>query len=482
MSWEQCTKDRAKSCAREKDEGYSRCTEQRDEGYSECTQTRDDGFRRCCDWAPCSWFCRAWVWVSHIVCVIWTWISNIVCVAWTWVANVVCVLWVYATAPVCLAIGKLILGLDGLLRWGLATFGSIVAGIIDFVFHPVESIGTIGSLLGGCPSARANEPGPLQIIAHHGAPLELPENTIQSCARALTLKANAVEIDLCMTADGEVVLWHDWHPDDVVSLTRQLELGQGDVAFKPHVPPIGSAWRKPTVELTLEEFRAHYSYLDERDPVDRIKWQIAHGPVDPTIPTLGEFFSATREWPSLRTVYLDVKMPSASALLYAGRMMDQIDASVRAGRRGLEIVIMVPDPMVLRVMKTRAHEQGYSQAFTWDVEFPAGIVLNPAKFSAVAHATSSQFHNSVASVGRPTVATLFPWRVYRRTIDHDVRRRDEVNADPGTLNAGVEIAKLVAWTINDPDEMRCLATMGVTGIITDRISDLAGVASSVGRL
>jgi len=61
------------------------------------------------------------------------------------------------------------------------------------------------------------------------------------------------------------------------------------------------------------------------------------------------------------------------------------------------------------------------------------VILNPLKHSAVDHAVSSLFHNAAASVGRP-VAALFPWRVYRRTIAHDIGRRNEVNANPAAEN------------------------------------------------
>ena len=102
------------------------------------------------------------------------------------------------------------------------------------------------------------------------------------------------------------------------------------------------------------------------------------------------------------------------------------------------------------------------------LEFPGGLIVNPLRYSAVNHATSSLFHNAAASVGRP-VAALFPWRTYRRTIEYDIRRRNQVNANPTVQNAGVQIDSLVAWTINDTDEMACLTQMGVSGIITDKI-------------
>lgn len=86
-------------CADLQDEGYNECIQSRDEGYNECDQTRDEGYNACCDWAPCSWFCDALVWISNVVCVAWTWVSNIVCVAWNWISKWVCrvIYWIFTT-------------------------------------------------------------------------------------------------------------------------------------------------------------------------------------------------------------------------------------------------------------------------------------------------------------------------------------------------------------------------------------------------
>lgn len=90
-------------CTQKADQGYNACTQTADEGYNSCSQKADEGYNSCCTWAPCSWFCDAFVWVSNIVCVAWTWISNVVCVAWTWVSNVVCVVWTWISNWVCVA-------------------------------------------------------------------------------------------------------------------------------------------------------------------------------------------------------------------------------------------------------------------------------------------------------------------------------------------------------------------------------------------
>lgn len=73
-------------------------------------------------------------------------------------------------------------------------------------------------------------PKPL-VVAHRGASIEEPENTIQAFEAAIDVGADAVEFDVRMTADGHAVVMHD--PD--VSRTTD---GAGLVS-----------------EMTLEEIR-----------------------------------------------------------------------------------------------------------------------------------------------------------------------------------------------------------------------------------
>jgi hypothetical protein len=103
------------ACSRYEDRGYSACSRYEDRGYSACSRYEDRGYnscrewrKNCCDWWPCSWvcevfswFCFAWVWISHLVCVAWVWVSHLVCVAWVWITHLVCVAWIWITSRVC---------------------------------------------------------------------------------------------------------------------------------------------------------------------------------------------------------------------------------------------------------------------------------------------------------------------------------------------------------------------------------------------
>ena len=151
--------------------------------------------------------------------------------------------------------------------------------------------------LGGCDPVGLGKPNPdFLVVGHRGAPNIAAENTIPSLRVALSLGANAVEIDVCVTADGQYVLWHDRNPDDPIALARQA--GGENLAYIPLVPRIGTKYRRNVEELTFAELRAHYGYGDiygERNEIYQI-------------PTLDEVFDWAGTEPGLKHVYLDIKL------------------------------------------------------------------------------------------------------------------------------------------------------------------------------
>lgn len=91
------------------------------------------------------------------------------------------------------------------------------------------------------------------VVAHRGASLEQPENTIEAFEAAIDAGADAVEFDVRMTADGHAVVMHD--PDvsrttDGVGFVSDLTVGE--VRNLKLATPGGGATRVPTLEESLE--------------------------------------------------------------------------------------------------------------------------------------------------------------------------------------------------------------------------------------
>ena len=91
------------------------------------------------------------------------------------------------------------------------------------------------------------------VVAHRGASVEQPENTIEAFEAAIDAGADAVEFDVRMTADGHAVVMHD--PDvsrttDGVGLVPELTLA--DIRRLKISLPGGGAAGVPTLEEALE--------------------------------------------------------------------------------------------------------------------------------------------------------------------------------------------------------------------------------------
>ncbi|HOG80943.1 MAG: hypothetical protein GX642_08575 [Smithella sp.] len=61
----------------------------------------------------------------------------------------------------------------------------------------------------GCEAHNVSTVSPFTVIAHRGASAYYPENTIASFKGAIAMGADMVELDVQMTLDGEVVVFHD---------------------------------------------------------------------------------------------------------------------------------------------------------------------------------------------------------------------------------------------------------------------------------
>ncbi len=118
------------------------CIEWAEERTRECAQTEDQGYRDCCEWAPCSWFCDAWVWVSNVVCVLWTWITTVVCVAWdvvTTILNAILVTlesiigWVISALAFIIELIEMIPVLGTLVRWVLNFITFLIATVLSII-------------------------------------------------------------------------------------------------------------------------------------------------------------------------------------------------------------------------------------------------------------------------------------------------------------------------------------------------------------
>lgn len=126
------------------------------------------------------------------------------------------------------------------------------------------------------------------VIAHRGASFHAPENTLSAFRRAMELGADGIETDVQITADGQLVILHNYHVD----LTT-FETGR-------------------VVELTLDRLR-------------EMDFGIRKGPefARERIATLDEALDTVRD---MKVVNVELKAPADRSIPFVKRVVESVKA------------------------------------------------------------------------------------------------------------------------------------------------------------
>lgn len=301
------------------------------------------------------------------------------------------------------------------------------------------------------------------VVGHRGAGNHEPENTIPAFERALADGANALEIDLCFTSDGEIVVWHDWEPNNAVALLREQggELAQ---KYKPRFPPVNDPLRRPVDELTLQQFRDNY-YYTTKNLVDKER-------VPAVIPTFEEFLQWSMTRNDLFMVFYDIKIPKDKGHL-SEAMIGKMDSLVKHYNPKFKGVYITPYENVWTSINQIIEGTGLS----FDVDLGGGLVADdPCTISSSRFAAQRPI-GGYATTMHPFTWTEAPWSTLKRLLYCDLQKRDAVVAE-GEVRA---VEKVFAATINDDDKLLCLIDFGVDGILTDDVALLAWRAREKGK-
>jgi glycerophosphoryl diester phosphodiesterase len=327
------------------------------------------------------------------------------------------------------------------------------------VIRTIENFGKwCASFLQTGPAPRPS-PKEFLVIAHRGSPAFEVENTIASLEFAVEVdRANALEIDISMLGDGEIVLWHDWDPTDHIAVARQQGL-EPDVRFAPRRPKLDRYWR-PLHELKYHEFIANYGYK-EKSPNGE--------PVGAIIPRIEEVLEWVRNKPSIRYIFWDVKAPERMARVIP-KMMDRVYSLLEEHKAHYRNVFLTPYIPIMEALEAHCSQPNYML----DVEPPPGIVLEPCKFTSSNMAI--KYKNAFCNTIHPKAMTIGPWTTFKRVVGCDIKTKDRHNA----TSPEVPIEKIIGATINAREEMECLIGMGIDGLMTDRPDILRPLAEELG--
>ncbi|SDJ64239.1 glycerophosphodiester phosphodiesterase family protein [Billgrantia gudaonensis] len=253
------------------------------------------------------------------------------------------------------------------------------------------------------------------IIAHRGSSMRAPENTLSAVNRAIDEQADSVEIDVRLSADDEVVLYHDSSLQRLTGNPQQVG------------------------ELTLEELREF----------DVGQW-FGDAFVGEKIPTLADAFAITR---GRATLMIDMKPD-------AGREVALAEAVVEAMQQ--EAALRHACRATLSVPLSAAH------CGNPDVIGETRLaVAQPWLIEAIRLREPSLRITLLAQL-------ILPGTLERRGFDALGLRYNRITEREIRLASHFDY-EVHAWTVNDPREMSRMIDLGVDAIITDRPDRLAAL-------
>ena len=273
---------------------------------------------------------------------------------------------------------------------------------------------------------------------HRGARGLAPENTLPAFARALDLGVSTLELDIAVTADGEVVVAHDPYLNPAFTRDASGQWLEGS--------------RGPLIRsLTLAQLRS-YDVGRIRPDSPYARTFSGQQAVDGTrIPTLAEVFELARGRKAGHVRF------NIETKLYPNRPDDTV---------GVEAMVEA----LLRVIRTSAMGERVSiQSFDWR-SLQRVQQLDPN--IPTAYLTIQTANNDNVRDGA--------WTAGIRLADHGSVPRLVKAAGGGTWspNAGALTKELVdeahalrlavvPWTVNEPADMDRLVGWNVDGLITD---------------
>lgn len=314
------------------------------------------------------------------------------------------------------------------------------------------------------------------LFGHAGSPLTNCENTMAAFTTAVYAGANALELDLSVTQDNVVVVWHDWDPNDAQALARQAG-GEGYLC-RPWVPDKGDTWRRTVPQLLLADFLVHYGYTEvpftqaeecKAACSDQACKDACVPRTADIVPTFEQFVAKFAVLPQVQHVFLDTKMPQGSDPAFTNTFMTQAwGILTQYGGEALaqKCLWSSPYPDVHATMRAwfSANHPEMLPRTVFDSQIPPGVVTSPLQYSSMDVAVPEG--NCFGGLGKPVI-TLDGWSIFMEIIRHDLWRRALNNIQPNMYCGG---SHLIIWTINDPTQLQeVINQYPVDGLLTDCI-------------
>ncbi|RZJ66740.1 MAG: glycerophosphodiester phosphodiesterase [Flavobacterium sp.] len=220
----------------------------------------------------------------------------------------------------------------------------------------------------------------MYVIAHRGAKGHVSENTIAAFQKALEMNAHGIELDVHLSSDGEIIVFHDGHTDRLTGVSGSV------------------------IDMTLAEIR-------------QLKVDLHH-----QIPTLAEVFDLID-----KKILINIELKVEAA---AKPVTELIEKYVSEKNWNYDSFLVSSfDWTALREIRN------------WNAKIPLGVLTETDLDLAIGFAKSIK-----AETIHPYFHLLNPENVEKTKAENLL---------------------LYAWTVNMPEDISRIRSLGVDGLITD---------------
>jgi glycerophosphoryl diester phosphodiesterase len=303
----------------------------------------------------------------------------------------------------------------------------------------------LAALLGGCATTSFDLQG------HRGARGLAPENTLPAFAKALEIGVTTLELDTAVTRDGVVVVSHETfvNPD----LARDAN-GQWLGERGPSIHDLAYAELQRYDVGRLKPGTSYAKRYGDQSAIDGTR-----------IPRLADVFALARDTNVRFNIETKISPLAPAQTLPPEALARAVIAEIRRSGMAARSTLQSFDWRTLQVAQREAPEIP-TVYLTAQQRFIDNICVGPA-------------------AGKPDVAAAecgpSPWTAGFQLRDHGSVPRMVKAAGGGVWSpwhgdldaASIREAhdlglKVVAWTVNEPDQIQRLLDLGVDGLITDR--------------
>lgn len=302
------------------------------------------------------------------------------------------------------------------------------------------------------PASGPLRQGGVQVIGHRGAAGLAPENTLAAFKKALSLGVDGLELDVLLTADGEVVVHHDFALNHETTRTPDGNWIKASPA--PLVKDLNLAEIKTYDVGRLRPFTLYSRRYPDQQPADGER-----------IPTLGEIVTLMRSHGDKRTtLWIEIKTSPerADATPDLNTVVETVVGALREKNFLARTVFLSFDWRAL----ARVHKIAPGIP-TVHLSLSSGTLDNiqPGKPGASPWTAGIDVDDFQGSVPRAVrAAGGRRWGPHHRSVS------PRLVAEAHRL--GIEV---YPWTVDDRNDMIRLMGMGVDGMITNRPDILKSV-------